>query len=81
MSANDHGWISVGDRLPDDDRQVLVVKQTKDGRKSIALAYCNLDAFCSDPTTGKTWHEPRWICGGSNNVLYWMDLPQLPEEG
>lgn len=74
-------WIRVEDRLPEDDGTVLAVKQLKDGSRQICLAYCNLDWMYRDPVSGVTRHEPRWVCGGNNNIIWWQPLPEMPEEG
>lgn len=34
------GWISVAERLPEDDRQVLAVKKLKSGHMDICIARC-----------------------------------------
>ncbi|MBR4457608.1 MAG: DUF551 domain-containing protein [Clostridia bacterium] len=74
-------WISVKDRLPDDDRQVLAVKQLKSGERQICLAYCNLDHMEYDAETGNHYFAPYWVCGGNNNIIFWQDLPDMPEVG
>ena len=75
-------WISVQDQLPEDNVTVLAVKQLKNGRREMCLAYCirnyerfNPETFRNEPS------GPYWVCGGNNNILYWMPLPEMPEEG
>ena len=76
-----NNWISVKDRLPLTDRQVLAVKELKNGRREICLARCipNYEHF--DYTTGNYVYEPYWACtGGNNNIIMWMDLPKYMKE-
>lgn len=74
------GWISVKDMLPEDDRTVLAVKQLKDGRRDICIARCIPDYEHYDPDTKQHVRSPYWVCGGNNNIIYWMPLPEIPEE-
>lgn len=73
-------WISVKDRLPEDDRQVLAVKQLKSGLREICLARCVLEFEHYDPVTREKVVSPYWITGGNNNIICWMPLPEMPEE-
>ena len=73
-------WISVKDRLPEDDRQVLAVKQLKSGLREICLARCILEFTHFDATTKSMVIAPYWITGGNNNIICWMPLPEPPEE-
>ena len=75
-----HDWISVSDRLPENDKTVLAVKQLKDGRRDICLARCIPDYKLFDPDTMQNVRVPYWVCGGNNNILYWMPLPSMPKE-
>lgn len=61
-------WISVKDRLPEEDRKVLV---WADNRFSIA------EIYDKDMLTG----EPVWSYTGIGcDPLYWMPLPEPPDE-
>lgn len=60
IPAND-GWISVEERLPEDDRMVLVTCQTKKGIRSVNRAYCD----------GAFWHGS----GSMSGVIAWRPLP------
>ena len=60
-------WINVEDRLPEDEDKYLVTCQTKSGRKSINLAWCDSSGI---------WHG----MGGMAGVIAWMELPE-PYEG
>ena len=56
------GWIPVEDRLPEDDRMVLVTCQTKRGIRSVNRAYCD----------GAFWHGS----GSMSGVIAWRPLPE-----
>lgn len=55
------GWIPVEERLPEDDRMVLVTCQTKKGIRSVNRAYCD----------GAFWHGS----GSMSGVIAWRPLP------
>ena len=73
-------WISVNDSLPEDQKVVLAVKQLKDGRRDMCLARCLLEFEHYEIETGTKVKRPYWVCGGNNNIIYWMPLPEMPEE-
>ena len=80
LKAQEPGWISVKARLPEDDRTVLAVKRLKDGRRDMCLARCIPDYECYDVETCSRIKRPYWVCGGNNNIIYWMPLPGMPKE-
>lgn len=53
--------------LPEDDRRVLCLTETKAGRKNIMIGYYAKDLG-------------RWVVGMSSNVIAWMYLPEIPED-
>lgn len=64
----EHRWIPVEERLPEEFHRVLVTTQTKKGLANINLAY----------REGKYWHGN----GTMANVIAWMPLlkPYQPEK-
>ena len=75
MSLVNGVWHDARIDPPENGKQVLCVKQTKNGTRSLCF--------------GSYWRErqhnelfdDRWVTTGScNNVLYWMPLPKIPEE-
>ena len=65
----DHGvtiqeWISVKDRLPEDQEEVLVCTRSKNGVRNIDKGYMAID---------------RFIHRGRAEVTHWMPLPQPPK--
>ena len=60
-----HGqWISVKDRLPEDQEEVLVCTCSKNGIRNIDKGYMAIDHF---------------IHRGRAEVTHWMPLPQPPK--
>ena len=58
-------WISVKDRLPEDQEEVLVCTRSKNGIRNIDKGYMAID---------------RFIHRGCAEVTHWMPLPHLPKE-
>ena len=58
-------WISVKDRLPPDQEEVLVCTLAKNGVRNIDKGYLAIDHF---------------IHRGRSQVTHWMPLPEPPEE-
>lgn len=57
-------WISVKDRLPDNDDKVLCCTRTAKGIQNIIIGY---------------YMDGMWRCGMNNNVTHWMPLPEPPK--
>ena len=79
MSLKNGVWHDAKLELPENHVSVLAVKQLKDGSRSICIAYCIPEYKRRDYKTGEEITEPYWVCGGNNNVVYWMPLPKMPE--
>jgi hypothetical protein len=58
-------WISVRDRLPEDQVEVLVATRSKNGVRNIDKGYLAIDHF---------------IHRGHAEVTHWMPLPEPPKE-
>lgn len=63
---NNDGWIPVSEKLPEDERMVLVTCQTKKGIRSTNRAYYD----------GKFWHGS----GSMSGVTAWQPLPEPYKE-
>lgn len=72
-------WISAKERVPENDRPVLAVKELKNGRRDITIARCLKEYRHFDAKTGQYVTGPYWVCGGCNNIVLWMELPEIPE--
>lgn len=59
------GWISVTERLPENDDHVLCCTRTKAGRQNLIIGY---------------YMDGLWRCGMNSNVTHWMPLPEPPKE-
>ena len=57
-------WISVKDRLPEDQEEGLVCTRSKNGVRNIDKGYMAID---------------RFIHRGRAEVTHWMPLPQPPK--
>ena len=71
-------WINAQVQLPEDNVDVLAVKELKSGQRDICIARCNRSFEYYDVESGEKRMKPYWICGGNNNILYWMTLPEMP---
>ena len=57
-------WISVDDELPEDQEEVLVLTQSKNGVRNVDKGYWAIDHF---------------IHRGRSEVTHWMPMPHLPK--
>ena len=64
-------WISVKDRLPESDEEVLAAVYTTDGGAYHILAVCY--------PNGDWDSEDDYFCMNEDEVRFWMPLPPLPE--
>ena len=69
-------WISVEDRLPDNDDIVMVIASGKVGNITLVNAF-ELETYSID----EGWILEMWPEWEDPKVTYWMPLPQPPEEG
>lgn len=90
----DHCWISLAERLPEDDQRVLafvpgnrVFLPGKDLsfeiREVIVLRFCK-DFYVNNPEKQKTNGKHFWTGEGSSNhffadVTHWQPVPIAPE--
>lgn len=58
-------WISVKERLPETEDEVLVLTMSKNGNVNVDKGY---------------FANGRFVHRGSAKITYWMPLPELPEE-
>ena len=72
-------WIDARLELPKDGELVLAVKQLKNGSRDICLARCIRNFHCYDPVKKESYTGSYWACGGNNNVIMWMPLPEIPK--
>jgi len=78
------GWISVKDRLPGIDEDVLILYESKVSRETGYAITCRKDYFYFGgtliPCQRPQWAEP-WQYFRENNVItHWMPLPEPPKE-
>ena len=57
-------WISVKDRLPEDQEEVLVLTKSKNGVRNVDKGYLAIDHF---------------IHRGRSEVTHWMPMPNPPK--
>ena len=69
------GWISVKDRLPDNDDFVLVIVSGKAGNITLDNAI-ELAQFSMD----EGWILEMWPEWEDPKVTHWMPLPEPPKE-
>ena len=76
-------WISVKNGLPEIDKGVLILYESKVSHKTGCAITCLTDSFYfgSTPIPYQTpqWVEPWQYFRENNAVTHWMPLPELPE--
>lgn len=70
-----NGWISVKDRLPVDERQVLTFVGYEDNLIGFITTSCYL---CYDENPHWQWDA---MLQDGQRTLFWMPLPEPPKEG
>ena len=83
-SAHTGRWISVRDRLPENEQEVLVISHGWEGRLLYIGTYKRTESQTSW-LTGITSKASEWSLWGWSylrepQVTHWMPLPELPEE-
>lgn len=74
-------WRNAAQEQPENGVLVLAVKQLKSGRRDYCLASCQQNYEFYDTARKELVKGPYWTCGGNNNIIYWMPLPEIPEKG
>lgn len=69
-------WVSVEDRLPDEQDEYLVLWRARSG--SMRRLFYEILEY-----DGENWVDdiPQAEPFGGFRVLYWMELPERPKEG
>lgn len=76
-----NGWISVKDRLPENDNEVITAYKIDD-KKAMKKRKGKLFVKAGN-WTGYSWISvwDEYACGAyDEEVLYWMPLPEPPKE-
>ena len=84
LEAQQPRWISVGERLPEEDQEVLLIAHGWEPQSMYIGHLHHVEAETSW-LTGITSKESEWSISGWSylrepEVTHWMPLPQLPEE-
>lgn len=74
-------WRDTKKELPEKGITVLAVKQLKNGTMDYCLAKCIQNYRYYDTAKRELIDGPYWTCGGNNNVILWMPLPEIPGKG
>lgn len=76
MSKKNNGWISVKDRLPDENQEVIVVVNNPIIESRIAI-YLNNGLFAYEI---EHIGSSEWNVSITDRVTHWQPLAQPPEE-
>lgn len=68
QAEKDLGWISVKDRLPEENKWVFVCVDMQGVPQCVGLGYLRDGEWCDD-------ENDNGFC-----VDYWMEIPKLPKE-
>ena len=84
LEAQQPRWISVGERLPEEDQEVLLIAHGWEPQSMYIGHLHHVEAETSW-LTGITSKESEWSISGwsylrAPEVTHWMPLPQSPEE-
>lgn len=72
-------WIPVNDRLPEDDREVLITFKSKDEYDDtidIAISSYREEKFAGQPLGYNDWKPPFEYFRGNYEITAWMFLPE-----
>ena len=67
-------WISVNDRLPEDEQEVLVLANGRPREHIELINACELATFYA----GEGWFFEAYPDWDDPQVTYWMPLPESP---
>lgn len=67
-------WISVNDRLPEDEQEALVLANGRPQKNIELINACELATFYA----GEGWFLEAYPDWDDSQVTYWMPLPELP---
>ena len=76
-AAVERDWISVEDRLPEDDGDVLAIVSGYPTPNITLEDVLVVAAFCE----GEGWYIEEYPDWDNPIITYWMPLPEPPEEG
>jgi len=72
-------WVSVGERLPEDNTVVLACGHDEHGEKIIGLATCTTSIILNGEKYWSDLSWPKFIGWGfTETITHWMPLPELP---
>jgi hypothetical protein len=77
ITEND-GWIPVGERLPENDYEVLITYWDKENHsdKHVGITSCREVHFGGKSLGYKDWYDPFQYFSYSYEIIAWMPLPK-----